>query len=87
MSKARKEALNWLPKRKDGRKRCYQCNDDDLRGIYAKGYRKAEKDSGLTWKDVNTIIGLYNDLDDKTLCNPERACKEILKQFKERKEK
>ncbi len=85
MSKARKEALDWLPKRKDGRKRCYQCNDDDLRGIYAKGYRKAEKYSCLTWKDVNTIIGLYNDLDDKTLCNQERACKEILKQFKDMK--
>lgn len=42
MSKARKAALDWLPKRKDGRKRCYQCDDDDLRGIYAKGYRKAE---------------------------------------------
>lgn len=85
MSKARKEALDWLPKRKDGRKRCYQCNDDDVRSIYAKGYRKAEKNSGLTWKDVNTIIGLYNDLDEKTLCNPERACKEILKQFKDMK--
>lgn len=43
MSKARKAALYWLPKRKDGRKRGYQCDDDDVRGIYARGYRKAEQ--------------------------------------------
>lgn len=48
MSKADKAALNWLPKRKDGRKRYYNCNDDDIRRIYAKGYRKAEKDLKLT---------------------------------------
>lgn len=59
----------------------------ERRNAYEKGYQQAEKDLELGWKDINTIIGLYNDLDDKILCNPERACKEILKQFKERKEK
>ena len=58
----------------------------ERRNAFEKGYHQAEKDNELTWEDINTIIGLYNDLDDKTLCNPKRACKEILKQFKERKE-
>lgn len=60
--------------------------DQIIRG-YKEGYHQAEKDLALTLEDINTIIGLYNDLDDKTLCSPKRACKEILKQFKERKEK
>ena len=60
-------------------------NNSWQRTIFLKGYRQAEKDAELTWEDINTIIGLYNDLDDKILCNPKRGCKDILKQFKEKK--
>jgi hypothetical protein len=45
MSKRAKEAaLKAYPKRKDGRLKYYPCTDDDVRKIYAQGYRKAEKD-------------------------------------------
>lgn len=45
MSKRAKEAsLKAWPKRKDGRLRHYTCTDDDIRKLYAQGYRKAEKD-------------------------------------------
>ncbi len=88
MSKARKEALDWLPKRKDGRKRCYQCNDDDLRGIYAKGYRKAEKDLELTWEDIEEIDDLLDELlpsrfDD--VLELKGAYEEVLKRFNDLK--
>ena len=46
MSKRSKEmALKVYPKRKDGRLRDYSCTDEDVRKIYAQGYRKAEKDT------------------------------------------
>lgn len=97
MSKADKAALNWLPKRKDGRKRYYNCNDDDIRRLYAKGYRKAEKDLGLGWEDVRIILDAENDILRE--CNSQKELVietypkgedyygEILKRFKERKEK
>ena len=45
MSKrAEQEALKAYPERKDGRLRYYSCTDDDVRKIYARGYRKAEKE-------------------------------------------
>ena len=81
MSKANKKALDWLPKRKDGRKRYYNCNDDGIRSIYAKGYRKAEKDLELTWKDIKTIDRLLNQCVDYS--NPYQ---EVLKRFKAQKE-
>ena len=94
MSKANKKALDWLPKRKDGRKRYYQCNDDDIRSIYAKGYRKAEKDLELTWEDIADILDITDVIanDDsmeerlKTM-SEEEYCQEVLKRFnKERKD-
>ena len=81
MSKANKKALDWLPKRKDGRKRYYNCNDDGIRSIYAKGYRKAEKDLELTWKDIKTIDRLLNQCVDYS--NPYQ---EVLKRFNAQKE-
>ena len=80
MSKAEERALEKYP--------AYKSVFDKYekqRYAYICGYIQAEKDNELTWKDINTIIGLYNDLDDKILCNPERACKDILKRLKERK--
>lgn len=45
MTRAEEAALKAYPKRKDGRKRYYNCTDDDVPRIYAQGYRKAEKDT------------------------------------------
>ena len=84
MSKANKAALNWLPKRKDGRKRFYQCNDDDIRSIYAKGYRKAEKDLELTWEDIKAIEKLLGF--DNIIESPKEFYQEVLKRFKEMKD-
>ena len=84
MSKANKAALNWLPKRKDGRKRFYQCNDDDIRSIYAKGYRKAEKDFELGWEDIKVIEKLLGF--DNIIESPKEFYQEVLKRFKEMKD-
>lgn len=43
MTKAEQRALEKYPPRKDGRMRGYSCTDEDVRKIYAQGYRKAEK--------------------------------------------
>lgn len=92
MSKANEKALDWLPKRKDGRKKCYRCNDDDIRSIYARGYRKAEKDLELTWEDAKEIyciaLNLREHLGASVFGQP--FYEEVLrryKDFKERKEK
>ncbi len=43
--KAEEAALKAYPKRKDGRLRYFKCTDDDIRRIYAQGYRKAQKNA------------------------------------------
>ena len=95
MSKANKKALDWLPKRKDGRIRYYQCDDDGIRSIYAKGYRKAEKDLELTWENMRELYIIFAEVDTEIeLCkaNDIKAetlgyYQEVLRRFKERKEK
>lgn len=62
MDKADKRALESLPKRKDGRTRLYHCNDDDVRKVYARGYRRAEKDLTFTPDDIKFIIDKYSEL-------------------------
>ena len=55
MSKRAEEAaMKAYPKRKDGRVRGYTCTDDDIRKVYAQGYRKAEKDLG--WHSVDESL-------------------------------
>lgn len=90
MSKARKAALDWLPKRKDGRKRVYRCNDDDIRSIYTKGYRKAEKDNELTWEDMRELYIIFAEVDTEIeLCKTDITAEtlgyyqEVLKRFKD----
>ena len=90
MSKANKAALNWLPKRKDGRKRYYNCNDDDIRSIYAKGYRKAEKNLELTWEDLKTLDDISDDVYaeyDVEILSMKKYYQEVLKRFKDFKER
>ena len=56
---------------------------------FIEGYRQAEKDNELTWEDLATIDQLLWDMSiewsDKK--DNEGYFKEVLKQFKERKEK
>ena len=86
MSKANKAVLDWLPKRKDGRKRYYNCNDDDIRSIYAKGYRKAEKDLELTNADVYDIWRIYNEVcAEGEILGFDETSQEVLKRFKDLK--
>ena len=59
MDKAKDAAMKAWPKRKDGRLKDYVCTDDDVRKLYAQGYRKAEKDFALTWEDVAILITIY----------------------------
>lgn len=44
MSSAEERALEKYPKRKDGRTKVYYCTDEDVRKVYAQGYRKSEKE-------------------------------------------
>lgn len=89
MSKANEKALDWLPKRKDGREKCYRCNDDDIRSIYARGYRKAEKDNELSWEDMRELHIIFAEIDvDIELCKTDIKSEtigyyeEVLKRFK-----
>lgn len=89
MDKADKRALEALPKRKDGRTRLYYCNDDDVRKVYARGYRRAKKDLALTWEDVKKIcslsfvveVALGRKVSDET------HYAEVLRRFNEYKQK
>ena len=57
--RAKEAALKAFPKRKDGRVRGYTCTDDDIRKVYAQGYRKAEKDLG--WHSVEESLPPVNE--------------------------
>ena len=68
-----------------------------ISGRYIDGYRQAEKDNELTWEDIATILDMENDILHE--CNSQSQLlieaypvgkdyyQEILKRFKERKEK
>ena len=56
------------------------------RKVFAEGYRQAEKDNELTWKDVRDILNLYEEVIEMDFCKD--IYREVLKRFnKERKEK
>ena len=59
---------------------------------FIEGYHQAEKDNELTWEDMQLICEIefsicYYEYKDKKLPPKEQVYKEILKRFKERKEK
>ena len=59
-----------------------QFDGRDIKNAYIDGYLKAEKDLELTLEDINIIDRLLNQCVDCS--NPYQ---EVLKRFKERKEK
>ena len=83
MSKAEEFAYSKYPKDKKG------VLYDLARNSIIEGYHQAEKDLELSWEDLATIDQLLWDLSiewsDKK--DSEGYFKEVLKQFKERKEK
>ena len=71
---------------------CISAHADHFNGFvegYIEGYEQAEKDNELTWKDLATIEKLAGDFfkQNHKPMSDEQFYKEILKRFKERKEK
>ena len=64
---------------------------NEIEEAYFEGYHKAEKDLELIWQDVDTIYNLLGEEFNYQLEYGKRpqkeACQEVLKRFKERKEK
>lgn len=91
MSKAEDKALKAYPIKiaeRDG----YDENLRERKG-FVKGYHQAEKDLELNWDDVSVINCLLNEVEqefkkgmheDKTY---KGYCKEVLKRFKDYKER
>lgn len=92
MSKAEQRALEAYPPKYAKQKRNSKMvrsekadTHSSARAIYIKGYNQSEKDSELTWEDIDWIVG-------EAVCRvsedsvAEQICKEVLKRFKERKQ-
>ena len=66
----------------------------DIKNAYIDGYHKAEKDLELTWEDMRELYIIFAEVDvGIELCKTDIQAgtlgyyKEVLKRFKERKEK
>ena len=60
----------------------------DIVSSYEEGYHQAEKDLELSWEDIETIQEMANKYCKHHSCEPRFfVYSEILKRFKERKEK
>lgn len=59
------------------------------RNAFIEGYHQAEKDLELTWGDIKLIYNLVNTVSDELgfKCMYTNIYKEVLKRFKEYKEK
>lgn len=77
-------------------KRAHECYpDDDVASIQSRfgfllGYQQAEKDLELTWKDMLLLADIEQDVfnhSDSPLKGVQAAYEEVLKRFKEEKEK
>jgi hypothetical protein len=77
MSKAEDRYLECF---QDGRAR--NCSSKEA---FLLGYYQAEKDFELTWEDVRDILNLYEEVIEMDFCEDDYG--EVLKRFKERKEK
>ena len=85
MSKAEDRYLEYF---QDGRVR--NCSNKDA---FLYGYQQAEKDLELTWKDIEKITDIWDDLHEdetmysKTGCDTPEFYQEVLKRFKDYKER
>lgn len=81
MTKASQRALEAYPELKSGRVVYYPVTRTDLRKVYARGYRKAEKDiSALIESRIKEIIG---DAQPKPILRAE--LQELIERIKEEK--
>jgi hypothetical protein len=90
MSRAKEEALKAYPPRS------IAANYDTInrRDAFEYGYLKAEKDNELSWEDMRELHIIFAEIDvDIELCKTDIKSEtigyyeEVLKRFKERKEK
>jgi len=79
--KAEDRAWEWASKNK--------LDPYSMGRAYAEGYHQAEKDLELTWEDLVTIEKLGDDFikQNHTPMSDEEFYKEVLKLYKERKQK
>ena len=82
MIKAEERALERFPVHEGASKEWVESHLKGICSDYIEGYHQAEKDLELTWEDIKTIDKLLNQCVDYS--NPYQ---EVLKRFKERKEK
>lgn len=59
----------------------------EIAKFYNDGYKQAEKDNKLTWEDIKSIDIICLDVDECGIDDEKEYYQEILKRFKERKEK
>lgn len=93
MSKAEERAFKAYPV-KNAERDGYDENLRERKG-FVKGYHQAEKDKELTWRDIEQILDIINNLvdenfnaDDFGIPANKEFYQEVLKRFnKERKEK
>ena len=82
LSRAKEEALKAYPPQS------IAANYDTInrRDAFEYGYLKAEKDLELTWEDIDWIVGeaVFRVSEDS---DKEKICKEVLKLFKDFKER
>ena len=82
LSRAKEEALKAYPPQS------ITANYDTInrRDAFEYGYLKAEKDLELTWEDIDWIVGeaVFRVSEDS---DKEKICKEVLKLFKDFKER
>ena len=82
MSKAEERAQTAYPTWRNGIGNEFSSNSAYYGFI--EGYRQAEKELELTWKDIKLIWNIAYEIDNMS---EEEFYKEVLKRFKERKEK
>lgn len=94
MSKVEERALEAFPLKIDGDSRGSYDLNVVKRIIYQQGYEQAEKDLKLGWEDMRELYIIFAEVDTEIeLCKTDIKAEtigyyqEILKRFKERKEK
>ena len=85
MDKSAERALKAYPLKMDGD--IFGSYDLNLtkRTIYQQGYKQAEKDNKLTWKDIKTIEALCFRVDRECDLEEKEYYQEVLKCFKDLK--
>ena len=91
MSKAEEAAYKAYPY--NGDYRGQGDSNSKIREAYINGYCQAAKDNELTWEDIEKITDIWDDLHEdetvyiKTGCDTPEFYQEVLKRFKESKNK